>query len=96
MKTKKRIPGQSIRNTWQINPRTRVHDNDIRKNKKKQRQLVQKELGDLMKTIPKGVVRKDLMDNPLLLLSMSVISFSLTNAPIPVSRYPSGNTFLQS
>lgn len=65
MKAKKRIPGQSIRNTWQINPRTRIHDNDIRKNKKKQRQLAQKELGDLMKTIPKGVVRKDLMDNPI-------------------------------
>ncbi len=36
---KKQIPGQSIRNTWTINPRTRVHDNDIRKHKKKQRQL---------------------------------------------------------
>ncbi|MGE5605814.1 MAG: hypothetical protein ACM3YE_09000 [Bacteroidota bacterium] len=34
MRAKKRIPGQSIRNTWHINPRTRVHDNDIRKNKK--------------------------------------------------------------
>lgn len=65
MKAKKRIPGQSIRNTWQINPRTRVHDNDIRRNKKKQRQLAQKELGDLMKTRPKGVVQNDLMDNPL-------------------------------
>ena len=49
MKAKKRIPGQSIRNTWQINPRTRVHDNDIRRNKKKQRQLAQKELRDLLK-----------------------------------------------
>jgi hypothetical protein len=35
----KQIPGQSIRNTWPINPRTRVHDNDVRKRKKKQRQL---------------------------------------------------------
>lgn len=68
MKAKKRIPGQSIRNTWQINPRTRVHDNDIRKNKKKERQLAQKELGDFMKTKPKGVVQTDLMDNPIALL----------------------------
>lgn len=26
------------RNYWTINPRTRVHDNDIRRNKKKQRE----------------------------------------------------------
>ena len=65
MKAKKRIPGQSIRNTWQINPRTRVHDNDIRRNKKKQRQLAQKELRDLLKAKPKGVVRKDLNGQPL-------------------------------
>ncbi len=38
MRKLKPIPGQSIRNVWQIKPITRVHDNDIRKNKKKQRQ----------------------------------------------------------
>lgn len=38
------IPGQSIRNFWQIKPITRIHDNDIRKNKKKQRQLARKDL----------------------------------------------------
>lgn len=54
--TKNRIPGQSIRNTWQINPRTRIHDNDIRKNKKKERQLAQKEIRNLMKDKPKGAV----------------------------------------
>ncbi len=41
---------QEIRTTWSINPRTRVHDNDIRKNKKKLRSEGKKEskkaLGD--------------------------------------------------
>ncbi len=60
MKPKKRIPGQSIRNTWQINPRTRIHENDIRKNKKKERQLAQKEVGNLMKRTSKGTVPNDL------------------------------------
>jgi hypothetical protein len=36
--SKQSIPGQSIRNFWHINPRTRVHDNDPRKNRKKLRQ----------------------------------------------------------
>lgn len=57
---KKQIPGQSIRNTWKINPRTRIHDNDIRKNKKKERQLAQKELRNLLKRTPKGAVSKDI------------------------------------
>lgn len=60
MKTeKKRIPGQSIRNTWQINPRTRVHDNDIRKNKKKFRQMAKKELQNLVKQNQKTSPQKD-------------------------------------
>ncbi|MFZ5988709.1 MAG: hypothetical protein ACOYWZ_16500 [Bacillota bacterium] len=29
---------KEIRGTWEINPATRVHDNDIRRNKKKDRQ----------------------------------------------------------
>jgi len=29
---------KEIRGTWTIDPRTRVHDNDDRKNKKKERQ----------------------------------------------------------
>jgi hypothetical protein len=45
MKSKSRtIPGRSIRNFWQIKPQTRIHDNDIRKNPKKQRQIGRKEL----------------------------------------------------
>lgn len=32
------IPGKNIRNLWPINPVTRVHENDIRKSKKKTRQ----------------------------------------------------------
>lgn len=56
---KKRIPGQSIRNTWQINPRTRVHDNDIRKNKKKFRQLAKKELQNEIKQNQKTSPSKD-------------------------------------
>jgi hypothetical protein len=38
------IPGQSIRNIWQIKPQTRIHDNDIRKNPQKQRQIGRKDL----------------------------------------------------
>lgn len=71
MKAKKQIPGQSIRNTWQINPRTRIHDNDIRRNKKKQRQLAQKELRDLLKTKPKGVVLKERDGQPFDLCCLS-------------------------
>lgn len=56
---KKQIPGHSIRNTWQINPRTRVHDNDIRKNKKKERQLAQKEVRNLLKTTQKEAALKN-------------------------------------
>ena len=41
---------REIRTTWTINPRTRVHDNDIRKSKKKMRsesrKVVKKALGD--------------------------------------------------
>lgn len=60
MKTeKKRIPGHTIRNTWQINPRTRIHDNDIRKNKTKERQLAKKELQNLMKQNQKTSPQKD-------------------------------------
>jgi hypothetical protein len=45
MKQKTRtIPGQSIRNFWHIKPQTRIHDNDIRKNPKKQRQIGRKDL----------------------------------------------------
>lgn len=63
MKTpKKRIPGQSIRNTWQINPRTRVHDNDIRKNQKQFRQMSKKELQNLMKRNQKTSPQKDWFD----------------------------------
>jgi hypothetical protein len=35
---KKQIPGLNTRAKWIINPRTRIQDNDIRKNKKKLRQ----------------------------------------------------------
>ena len=41
---------REIRTTWTINPRTRVHDNDIRKSKKKMRsesrKVIKKALGD--------------------------------------------------
>lgn len=60
--SKNRIPGQSIRNTWQINPRTRVHDNDIRKNQKKFRQMSKKELQNLMKQNQKTSPQKDWFD----------------------------------
>jgi hypothetical protein len=45
---------QEIRTTWSINPRTRVHDNDSRKNKKKVRsegrKAVKEALGDKPKS----------------------------------------------
>lgn len=45
-KIKRTIPGSKIRNTWTINPVTRIHDNDLRKNKKKARQEIKKALKD--------------------------------------------------
>lgn len=42
MNRKKTIPGQQIRNTWPINPVTRVHDNDPSRNRKKERQNARK------------------------------------------------------
>jgi hypothetical protein len=42
MNKKKIVPGLNTRVLWIMNPRTRVHDNDIRKNKKKLRQTGQK------------------------------------------------------
>lgn len=42
MNRKNSIPGQSIRNTWSMNPVTRVHENDPTKNKKKERQNARK------------------------------------------------------
>jgi hypothetical protein len=44
MPKRRRIPGQQIRNTWHIKPITRIHDNDVRKNKKAQRQKGHQEL----------------------------------------------------
>jgi hypothetical protein len=44
MRNRKSIPGQRIRNIWHIKPITRIHDNDIRKNKKAQRQKAHQEL----------------------------------------------------
>jgi hypothetical protein len=44
MPKRKAIPGQRIRNTWRIKPVTRIHDHDIRKNKKAWRQQLHKEL----------------------------------------------------
>lgn len=44
MSKRKLIPGQQIRNFWHIKPLTRIHDNDLRKNKKAQRQKINKEL----------------------------------------------------
>jgi hypothetical protein len=41
---RKSIPGQRIRNVWHIKPLTRIHDRDIRKNKKAMRQKSHKEL----------------------------------------------------
>jgi hypothetical protein len=41
---RKSIPGERIRNIWHIKPLTRIHDHDIRKNKKAQRQQLRKEL----------------------------------------------------
>jgi hypothetical protein len=44
---RKSIPGERIRNIWHIKPLTRIHDHDIRKNKKSQRQQLHKELKKL-------------------------------------------------
>ena len=54
---------QEIRTTWSINPRTRVHDNDSRKNKKKARsegrKTVKEALGDKPKSFFYGKIRMD-------------------------------------
>jgi hypothetical protein len=42
MSGKKTIPGQQIRNTWSMNPVTRVHDHDPSRSKKKARQNARK------------------------------------------------------
>lgn len=47
MKQKKAIPGQQIRNVWHIKPQTRIHDNDPRKNKKRERQICRKNLKEV-------------------------------------------------
>jgi hypothetical protein len=44
MPTRSQVPGQSLRRVWRMNPVTRVHDNDIRKNRKKERQQIKKRL----------------------------------------------------
>jgi hypothetical protein len=41
-----------VRKTWHINPRTRVHDNDTKKDIKKQRQNVKKSCREYHKDIP--------------------------------------------
>ncbi len=46
------FPGRDIRRTWRINPVTRVHDNDIRRNKKKERQAAKKRLAEELKETP--------------------------------------------
>ena len=43
------VPGRSIRRVWRMNPVTRVHDNDIRKNRKKERQTIKKRLAEELK-----------------------------------------------
>ncbi len=45
---------REIRTTWIINPRTRVHDNDIRKNKKKMRSVGKKESKKALGNDPKS------------------------------------------
>ena len=40
------FPGRSLRRIWRINPVTRVHDNDIRRDKKKERQAAKKRLAE--------------------------------------------------
>ncbi|TCL58320.1 hypothetical protein EDC14_104213 [Hydrogenispora ethanolica] len=44
MDRKQHIPGLNSRTLWRINPRTRVHDNDIRHNRKRMRQNGEKQL----------------------------------------------------
>ena len=45
---------REIRTTWSINPRTRVHDNDIRKSKKKMRSEGKKETKKALGDDPKS------------------------------------------
>jgi len=45
---------REIRTTWSINPRTRVHDNDIRKSKKKMRSEGRKETKKALGDDPKS------------------------------------------
>ncbi|MCX7749888.1 MAG: hypothetical protein N2645_23815 [Clostridia bacterium] len=40
-----------IRKSWTINPRTRVHDNNMKKNKKKQRQEARNLSRDYLKSV---------------------------------------------
>jgi hypothetical protein len=40
---------QSLRNTWKMNPVTRIKENE-KKNKKKQRQKIRKEVINFLKT----------------------------------------------
>ncbi len=40
------FPGRSLRRTWRINPVTRVHDNDTRKDRKKERRAIKKRLAE--------------------------------------------------
>ncbi len=42
MNRKKNIPGLNSRVLWGINPRTRIHDNDIRHNQKRLRRTGKK------------------------------------------------------
>ena len=45
---------REIRTTWTINPRTRVHDNDVRKSKKKMRSEGRKETKKALGDDPKS------------------------------------------
>lgn len=40
---------KEIRGTWTINPITRIHDNDIKKDKKKERQKGKNDVREAMK-----------------------------------------------
>lgn len=54
------FPGRSLRRTWRINPTTRVHDNDIRKYRKKERQAIKKRLAEELRDEPPAfVLRRD-------------------------------------
>lgn len=54
---------REIRTTWTINPRTRVHDNDIRKNKKKLRNEGRKETKKALGDDPKSFFYYSYSDN---------------------------------